>query len=269
MDLRSSDPIGVFDSGVGGLTVVKELSYEVPSENIVYFGDTARLPYGIKSKETIIKFSLENVLFLLRQNVKLIVIACNTVSSIALSVLKRHFKVPIIGVIEPGIKQAFAGTKPQFIGVIGTRATIRSGAYERAMRKLKPSIKVISKECPLFVPLAEEGWLNEKVTLDVATHYLEVFKKNEVDTLILGCTHYPILRATIQKVVGKNVRLIDSAKAVALEVKKVLADKGLLNAKKAKAEYYFYVSDELTNFSVMGKRFLGRKLNNVRLVNHV
>lgn len=269
MASRNSNPIGVFDSGIGGLTVVKELSRELPHEDIIYFGDTARLPYGIKSKETIIRFSLENVLFLLRQNVKLIVIACNTSSSIALSALKRHFNVPIIGVIEPGIKQALNEKKSQAIGIIGTRATVRSKAYERGIKKFEPGAKVIAKECPLFVPLVEEGWLNEKVTRDVAAHYLEVLKKQGVKTLILGCTHYPLLKSVIQKVVGKDIKLIDSAKAVAIEVKNVLTKRALLNSKNTKPEYSFYVSDELTNFAVMGRRFLGREIGRVRLVHHV
>lgn len=261
----SASSIGVFDSGIGGLTVVKELSRHLPYENIVYFGDTARLPYGIKSKEAIIRFSLENVLFLLRQNVKLIVIACNTSSSIALPELQKHFNLPIIGVLQPGIKRALIETKTRCIGVIGTRATIRSHAYEDKLKALDPFVKVISKECPLFVPLVEEGWANTRVTLDIALHYLASFKNNNVDTLILGCTHYPLLKSAIQKVLGKGVTLIDSAKQVALEVSDILKAKGILN-KNRHPEYSFYVSDTLTNFSILGKRFLGKNLKNVKIV---
>lgn len=267
--MRDSDPIGVFDSGVGGLTVVRELVRQLPYESVVYFGDTARLPYGIKSKETIVRFSIENVLFLLNQSVKFIVIACNTASSIALATLKRHFKVPIIGVIQPGIKQALTKTKKGSIGIIGTRATIRSGAYEQGIKNFDSTIKVFTKECPLFVPLVEEGWAHEEVTQEIARNYLSAFDGKDIDTLILGCTHYPLLKSVIQKVVGRHVSLIDSSQAVAIETKEALANEGLLNTRKKTPKYSFYVSDELTNFSIMGRRFLGRDLKNVVRVNHV
>ncbi|MDD5292080.1 MAG: glutamate racemase [Candidatus Omnitrophica bacterium] len=261
-------PIGVFDSGVGGLTVVKELMRLLPRESIVYFGDTARVPYGTKSAETIRKFSLENILFLLKKNVKLVVVACNTASSIALPQIKRHFKVPIIGVILPGVKEAVAITKNKRIGVIATRATVNSQSYTKEIKALNPKIKVFSAACPLFVPLAEEGWLNDKVTFDVARKYLEPFRKYKIDTLILGCTHYPLLKSAINKVLGKGVTLIDSAKQVACEVKQIL-DEDCSCSQEKKPSREFYVSDEPDNFRGLAQRFLGYKLNKVYKVNCV
>jgi glutamate racemase len=252
-------PIGVFDSGVGGLTVVKELIRQLPSEDIVYFGDTARVPYGIKSKETVIRFSIENILFLLKQNVKLICIACNTVSSVALPALKGHFKVPIVGVITPGVREAVYATQNKRIGVMGTRGTINSRTYEFEIKQLKPQAKVTAVSCPLFVPFAEEGWLSGPVVLEVARTYLKPLKDARVDTAILGCTHYPLLKPVIKKVLGENVTLIDSAKQVAIEVKKILAQEGLL-IKAGKGKRRFYVSDNPEWFSDLAGRFLGEKI---------
>ena len=260
--------IGVFDSGVGGLTVVKEIIKLLPGEDIVYFGDTARVPYGIKSKPTIIKFSLENILFLLKQEVKMIVVACNTSSSVALPVLKKHFKIPIIGVISPGVKEAVYASRNGRIGVIATKATINSGAYQYQIKQLDSKIKVFNQPCPLFVPLAEEGWLRAKATYDIASHYLSPFKKSKIDTLILGCTHYPLLKKVFQRVLGKSVRLIDSAEQVACEAKEVLMNEGLLN-KKRKSRYLFYVSDELQQFKKVANNFLGQEIKNVKKVDNV
>lgn len=259
-------PIGVFDSGVGGLTVVKEMMRILPNESIVYFGDTARVPYGIKSKQTIIKFSLENILFLLKQEVKTIVVACNTSSSIALPVLRKHFKIPIIGVIGPGIKEAVYATRNKRIGVIATKATINSRAYERQIKRIDSSIKVFNQPCPLLVPLAEEGWANQKATSDIASYYLKPLKKSKIDTLILGCTHYPLLKAVFRDILGKSVVLIDSARQVAFETKEALASEGILNSRKSRAKYTFYVSDELQQFKKVAKNFLGRNINNLRKV---
>jgi len=197
-------PIGVFDSGIGGLTVVKEIIKLLPYENLVYFGDTARVPYGIKSKETIIKFSLENTLFLLQQDVKVIVVACNTSSSLALPIIRRHFKIPIIGVIMPGAKEAVYATKNKKIGVLGTRATINSNAYEEEIKRLDSGMHVYSQACPMFVPLVEEGWINDSITTKVAEKYLGLMRAKGVDTVILGCTHYPLLKSKIQEVMGKR-----------------------------------------------------------------
>lgn len=256
-------PIGVFDSGVGGLTVVKELIHQLPHEDIVYFGDTARVPYGIKSRETVIRFSIENILFLLKQDVKLICVACNTASSFALPVIKNHFKVPIVGVISPGVREAVYATQNKRIGVIGTKGTIKSRTYEIEINQLEPEVKVTAVACPLFVPFVEEGWLSGDVVLDVARTYLKPLKDARVDTVILGCTHYPLLRPVIKQVLGENVTLIDSAKQVAVEVKKILGSENILNT-KGKGKHSFYVSDNPEWFSGLAERFLGNSLKNVK-----
>lgn len=258
-------PIGVFDSGVGGLTVVKELTRLLPQESIVYFGDTARVPYGIKSPQTVTKFSLENILFLLNKNVKFIVVACNTASSLALPAIRRFIKIPIIGVISPGVREALAVTKNKKIGVIATRSTIKSKSYMNEIKSLDSKIKVLSIACPLFVPLAEEGWIDSQVTEQVAKTYLWPLKQYGIDTLILGCTHYPLLKNIISKVLGKEIKLIDSAKQVALEVKQMLNLEGISSNLK-RPNYQFYVSDEPTLFKEWAQRFLGRSIKNIRKV---
>ena len=260
--------IGVFDSGVGGLTVVKELIRQLPSENIIYFGDTARVPYGIKSKETVIRFSIENILFLLKHDVKLICVACNTVSSFALPVIKNHFRVPIVGVITPGVREAVYATQNKRIGVIGTKGTIKSRSYEFEIKQLAPGAKVTAVACPLFVPFVEEGWLKEDVVRSVAKTYLKPLKDAGVDTLILGCTHYPLLKPVIQKFMGDGVTLIDSAKQVAVEVKNILSKEDLLN-KNGKGKHEFFVSDNPEWFSGLAQRFLGQPIRNVKKINLV
>lgn len=262
-------PIGIFDSGIGGLTVVKEVIKLLPHENIVYFGDTARVPYGIKSKETIIKFSLENTLFLLQKDVKMIVVACNTSSSLALPIIRKHFKIPIIGVIMPGAKEAVYATKNGKIGVIGTRATINSGAYEEEIKRLDSGIKVYSQSCPMFVPIVEEGWMNDGIARKVAEKYLSPLKAKGIDTLILGCTHYPLLKRKIQEIVGYSVKLIDSAQQVAVEVKQVLSQEGLLNNARRSATREYFVSDEVAIFKNVAKMFLGSELKEVKKVANV
>ena len=263
-------PIGIFDSGVGGLTVVKEVMRSLPNEEIIYFGDTARVPYGSKSKETVIRFSIENILFLLRHNVKLIIIACNTSSSVALSVVERNFKVPVMGVIKPGAKEALRVTRNNIIGIIGTKATINSGSYEQEIHSIDAKTKVYSTACPLFVPLVEEGWLNTPVTKDIAAEYLMPLKSKGADTIVLGCTHYPLLKPMIREVLGSGVTLVDSARQVAHRARDVLSEYNLLAGKrKGKAGVWFYVSDEPDNFSRVGRRFLGFSLDNVRKVAHV
>jgi len=262
-------PIGVFDSGVGGLTVVRELIRQLPNEDIIYFGDTARVPYGIKSKETVIRFSIENILLLLKHDVKLICVACNTVSSFALPVIKKHFKVPIVGVLSPGVREAVYATHNKRIGLIGTKGTIKSRAYENEIRRLDPKIKIVSQPCPLFVPFVEEGWLKGKTVEDVARTYLAPLKKAKVDTLILGCTHYPLLRPVIKEIMGKQVRLIDSAKQVSIEVKKILSEENMLNPAVKKGRHRFLVSDNPEWFSGLASRFLGRPVENVAKVNNV
>ena len=260
-------PIGVFDSGIGGLTVVKAIMEDLPSESIVYFGDTARVPYGTKSKTTIVKFSLENVEFLLRFGVKCIVIACNTSSSWALPTLRKYFKVPIVGVIRPGAAAAVRQTMNKRIGVIGTTATIHSGAYEAAIRRLDPAITVFSRSCPLFVPLVEEGWLGGRICREVAERYLQPLLRQRIDTLILGCTHYPLLASTIRQVMGPRVALVDSARQTANEVRGVLMGADTLSGAPAKPRYRFFVTDEPTQFDRIGHQFLGQAIGTVERVN--
>jgi len=269
---KNNNPIGVFDSGVGGLTVVKQLIKYLPKEDIVYFGDTARVPYGTKSAKTIERFSVENVLFLLRLKVKCVVVACNTSSSIALNLLRESFKIPIIGVIEPGSREALSATRSGHIGIIGTQATISSRAYEKEINRLAKAeclekndkIKMLSQSCPLFVSLAEEGWFNGSITEQIAEKYLSSFKNNKIDTLILGCTHYPLLKDVIAKVVGKDVCLVDSAKQCAIEAERVLYREGLLNNKKNKGSLSFFVSDAPEKFAVSGKNFLGTSITCIK-----
>ncbi|KPK96454.1 MAG: glutamate racemase [Omnitrophica WOR_2 bacterium SM23_72] len=263
-----SSAIGVFDSGVGGLTVARELIRQLPQEDIIYFGDTARVPYGIKSRETVIRFSIENILFLLKHDVKLICVACNTVSSFALPVIKNHFRVPIIGVITPGVREAVYATQNKRIGVIGTSGTIKSRTYEHEIRHLDPKIKITAKACPLFVPFAEEGWLTGNVVIQVARSYLNPLKQAGVDTVILGCTHYPLLEPVIKRALGKGVTLIDSAKQVAIEVKKVLSSEGLMSKAK-KGRQKFYVSDNPEWFLQLAQRFLGMPVKNVTKINAI
>ena len=261
-------PIGVFDSGIGGLTVVKALVEELPAESVVYFGDTARVPYGTKSKSTIVKFSLENVEFLLRFGVKCIVIACNTSSSWALPTLRKYFKVPIIGVIRPGSVAAVRQTRNKRIGVVGTRATIESQAYEQTIQRLDPSIKVFSQSCPLFVPLVEEGWLNGSVTGVIAQQYLEPLQQQGVGTLVLGCTHYPLLASTITQVMGEGVALVDSAKQTVAEVRGMLLASDALCDGRVQSRTRFFVTDEPSHFVKVGERFLERQIRSVERVNH-
>lgn len=263
--------IGIFDSGIGGLTVVKEIRKILPRERIVYFGDTARVPYGNKSKSTIIKFSLQNILFLLRHKVKIVVIACNTSSSIALPIIRKQLRIPILGVISPGAKEAVYATRNRRIGVIGTKATISSGSYEKEIKKIDPGIKIISKACPLFVPLVEEGWVRGDVAERIARVYLQPIKDFGADTLILGCTHYPLLRNTIQKIMGKKVVLIDSAIGVAKQVKEILRREKLMSQGNIsrKNESVFYVTDDVEQFFKLGGKFLNKKIKNIFKVNDV
>ena len=262
--MSDSRPIGIFDSGVGGLTVVREMEGLLPGERIVYFGDTARVPYGTKSKETVTRFSVENVEFLMTHDVKLVVVACNTASSLSLDFLRRCFKVPVIGVIEPGAKGAVSVTRNNKIGVIGTRATISSGAYEKAIRKLRPNAGVFTQSCPLFVPLVEEGWTKKRVAEEIARIYLAPLKKRGIDSLILGCTHYPLLKDVLKKIMGHSVMLIDSAKEVAKDAKAILEADGLLNASSKATGHKFFVSDEPSRFIKIGEKFLKKRIDCVK-----
>lgn len=259
-------PIGIFDSGVGGLTVVKEIIRKLPKEDIVYLGDTARVPYGTKSPETIKLFSIQNVKFLMQFDVKLIVVACNTAGSISLPTLKKRFRIPIIGVIEAGAKKALSVTKSQKIGVIGTYATIRSKAYEKELKGLSKDVQIISQACPLFVPLAEEGWLDGKIAVDIAKIYLEPLCKKGIDTIVLGCTHYPLLKSVISNVVGREVSIVDSASSVADEVRDILEDKGKLKIVDRKPAYKFFATDAVEQFIKVGERFLGTRISKAKKV---
>ncbi len=248
--------IGVFDSGVGGLTVAREIMNQLPNEKIVYFGDTARVPYGSKSKETIITFSKQIAQFLCTKQVKAIVIACNTASAFALESLKQELDIPVIGVIEPGAKTAAETTKNNKIGVIGTIGTVNSGIYTEYLRKIKPEALVYSKACPLFCPLVEENWLYDSITIETAERYLSELKGYGVDTLVLGCTHYPLLRHTLQKVMGDKVELVNPAYETALELKRVLEEQGLSCQEWSKHDHEFYVSDGADKFRAFANTIL-------------
>ncbi len=259
------NPIGVFDSGVGGLTVVREILARLPDEEIVYFGDTARVPYGSKSEGTITKFGLQAASFLISKGVKLIVVACNTVSSNSLETLEQSLEIPIIGVIRPGAEAACAATKTGRVGVIGTVATVESRAYEEAIRSISPEVDVLSRSCPLFVPLVEEGWIDHEATYLVAREYLAPFKEKGIDTLVLGCTHYPLLKGPISRVMGEGVALIDSAEETASEVEEVLSERGILTRGDSPAEHSFFLSDIPRKFSEIA-RFLGQPIPSVTRV---
>jgi glutamate racemase len=258
-------PIGVFDSGIGGLTVTAELFRQLPQEKIIYFGDTGRYPYGVRSQPVIQRFSRQAVQFLLAKEAKLIVVACNTATALALEVLQKEFSVPIIGVVEPGSRAAALVSKNRRVGVIGTLGTIRSGSYERTIKRMAPDVEVISLPCPLFVPLAEEGFTDKPATHLIAEEYLTPLKKQGIDTLVLGCTHYPLLKKAIGKVMGPDVRLVDSAEETAREVKQELARLNLLRS-DGRPEPEFYVSDTPEKFVEVSQRFLGGKIERAELV---
>jgi len=269
MNNHSQEAIGVFDSGLGGLTVVKELIHHLPNERIIYFGDTARVPYGTKSGETIIRYSREIVRALLKHRVKMIVVACNTASSLALDVLKKEFDLPILGVIEPGARKAVEVTRNRRVGIIATSSTVKSGKYAKKIVQLNKNIVVMSQACPLFVPLVEEGWFDHTVTYQVAQQYLGEMKKNKIDTLILGCTHYPLLKQVLHNVMGSDVQLVDSAQEVALQVKELLTRAKLLRTRLGPSQHTFIVSDEPQQFQRLAMRFLGGGVKNVRRHNYV
>lgn len=265
---ESQRPIGVFDSGIGGLTVVKELNRLLPNERIIYFGDTARVPYGNKSKETVIDYSLQIAYFLMKKKIKMLVVACNTASSVSLPTLKRHLHIPVLGVIEPGSKAAIENAKNQNIGVIGTLGTINSNSYKKALKKISSKVKITQLPCPLFVQLAEDGWNKNHIAQAVSDEYLKNFKSLNIDAMILGCTHYPMLKEVIQNSLGKKVRLIDSGVETAKEAKKILEKKGLLNGHKMMERNHsvFYVSDFPHKFKTVSQRFLGKELKHVHKV---
>ncbi|MGH7700668.1 MAG: glutamate racemase [Gemmatimonadales bacterium] len=265
MTPSANAPLGVFDSGIGGLTVARALFERLPRESVIYFGDTARVPYGPKSPDTVRRYSGEILAYLLRRGVKAVVVACNTSTAHALDYLKRQSPVPMVGVIEPGARAAVAATRTGAVGVIGTAGTIASGAYERAIKALRPDARVHAHACPLFVPLVEEGWFDHPAAELIAREYLEPLKQARVDVLVLGCTHYPLLKPLLGRVMGPGVTLVDSAEETAKVVAEELAARGLLT-EGGSHDHTFVVSDDEPHFRKVGARFLGEKLRKVEVV---
>lgn len=257
--------IGIFDSGIGGLTVLKEMCNILPNENIVYLGDTARVPYGIRSAETVTRYSFECIKFLLQKKIKLIVVACNTVSSVSLHEIRKSVQVPVIGVIEPGAKAAAGITKNKKIGVIGTEATIKTRAYSKAIKSLSNEIEVYELACPLFVPLAEEGWTDDIIAKLTAERYLTGIKSKGADTIVLGCTHYPLLKNVIQDVMGA-VNIIDSAIETSKAVRDILSEKGLLRDSGTASEKKYFVTDSPEKFVTVGERFLHDRIADIEKI---
>ena len=269
MDADRNAPIGVFDSGIGGLTVAREIMRQMPSERIVYFGDTARVPYGNKSQETVIRYSQQIIRFLKTKNVKAIVIACNTATACALETVEKTLDIPILGVIRAGAKAAVEATENGKIGIIGTEATIRSGVYTDIMYKMNPDIEVTGKPCPLFVPLVEEGLLHDSVTDEIASRYLSCLKGKYIDTLVMGCTHYPLLRSTLKRIMGDDVTLINPAYETALELKSLLEKDDLtcVPGVPGEEQHQFFVSDMAEKFRNFATSILPLDVKETRKIN--
>jgi glutamate racemase len=265
MSDKTQQAIGVFDSGIGGLTVVRALMERLPFENIVYFGDTARVPYGVKSVETINRYALQITEFLLKKDVKLLIVACNTMAAVACQAIRDLSPVPVLEVIGAGAASAVGATQNKIIGVIGTPATINSNAYARAISLLDHDVRIFSQACPLFVPLVEEGWFEHEATRLAALEYLKPVKAEGIDTLVLGCTHYPLIKPLIAEIVGPQVRLIDSAEAMAEEAAGLINARQLGNPSGRSPDYLFCVSDVPFRFQTIGERFLGRTLARVEM----
>lgn len=265
-------PIGVFDSGIGGLTVLKEIFKELPWEGIIYLGDTARVPYGIRSAETVIRYSFENTRFLVSKGIKLLVVACNTASAVGLKEIEERLPIPVIGVIEPGSRAAVRATKNKRVGIIGTEATIHSDSYARIIKTLDNTITVFSLPCPLFVPLAEEGLTDDEIAVMVAERYLKNLKEKGIDTLVLGCTHYPLLKNVIGRIMGEEIVLIDSATETVREIKETLLLYGIggnslrESITTSEPSKMFYVTDAAERFIKVGERFLGRKIKHIEKI---
>lgn len=255
--------IGIFDSGVGGLTVLRELMKVLPQEDTIYFGDTARVPYGTKSPDTVIRYAREIAMFLTRRDIKLLVVACNTASAVALPALQEQLSIPVVGVIEPGATRAVEATRSGKIGVIGTSGTIRSSAYTRAIKRLNPEVEVLATPCPIFVPLAEEGWVDNDIAYRTAELYLHDLQEAGVDTLVLGCTHYPLLKKVIGTIMGPDVVLVDSAEETARTVAAILAEQDMLRPVTESGNHHYFVTDVPAGFIRVGNRFLGGKLGDV------
>ena len=250
MENRNTAPVGVFDSGVGGLTVAREISRQLPNENIVYFGDTARVPYGSKSQNTIIRFSEQIIRFLKTKEVKAIVIACNTASALALDAVRDEFDIPIMGVVIPGARAAVEATRNRKVGVVGTDATVQSGMYTKVIHGMAPDITVIEKACPLFVPLVEEGFKEHQVTREIIEYYLESMRSTDIDAMILGCTHYPLIRSKIREYLGDRIQIVNPAYETAMDLKRLLEEKNIANDGETPrhSRYSFYVSDAAEKF---------------------
>ena len=263
----SDRPIGVFDSGLGGLTVLKEITKILPNENVVYFGDTARVPYGPRSKETVMKYTFQAINFLMSKDVKAIVIACNTATARSLKEANEKYDIPIIGVIEAGARTAAYSTKNKIVGIIGTEGTVRSKAYNLEIGKLDKDIKIIDKACNLFVPIVEEGWSNTEIASLTAKNYLEELIEEGIDSLVLGCTHYPLLKRTIGTVVGENIKLVNPAKETAKDLKDILEKENLVRITRSdKLSYEYYVSDIPERFASIAEEFLKKEIQDVKSV---
>lgn len=269
MECIKAAPIGVFDSGVGGLTVVREMSRQLPNENIVYFGDTARVPYGSKSPKTIIRFSEQIIRFLKTKHVKAIVIACNTASALALDAVRDEFDVPIIGVVIPGARGAVQVTQNNKVGVIGTEATVQSGMYTRIIQKMNPKISVTEKACPLFVPLVEEGFREHHITEEAIDYYLNPMKTSDIDSIILGCTHYPLLRSRIREYLGEEIQIVNPAYETSMDLKKLLEEKDMANdgTTMPHSHYEFYVSDAAEKFRKFANTVMPFDISQTNVVN--
>lgn len=269
LDNRRYKPIGVFDSGVGGLTVAREIMRQLPGESLIYFGDTARVPYGSKSKETITRYSRQIIRFLQEKGVKAIVVACNTASALALPQIRTEIAIPIIGVVKPGAKVAAETTRNGRIGVIGTEATIGSQIYTRVIHEHNPKAEVIGKPCPLFVPLVEEGWRKDPITEEIARRYLDSFQSSDIDTMIMGCTHYPLLRSTLRRILGESVTLVNPAYETAQSLKALLEEQDMVNDGLETGEvpqYQFYVSDAADKFKEFANTILPCEIEEAQLV---
>ena len=269
VDMKNAAPVGVFDSGVGGLTVAREIMRHLPNENLVYFGDTARVPYGSKSKDNIIHYSRQIINFLKTKEVKAIVIACNTASALALDVVREECDIPIIGVVEPGARAALEVTTTNKIGVIGTEATVQSAIYEKIIQRVNPRVSVLAKACPLFVPLVEEGFAKHKVTEDMIDYYLSDLRDADIDTLILGCTHYPLLRSRIRTYMGEKITLVNPAYETAMDLKRLLEKHDMANTgfKGEHAAYAFYVSDAADKFKHFANSILPYDIETTKQIN--
>lgn len=267
IDKKEAAPIGVFDSGVGGLTVVREITRQLPGENIVYFGDTARVPYGSKSKDNIIRFSKQIIRFLQTKKVKAIVIACNTASALALDDVREEFDLPIIGVVVPGSRAAVEATVNNHVGVVATDATVRSKVYTNNIMDMNPEISVIEKACPLFVPLVEEGFKEHNVTKEIIDYYLSSMKSSDIDTMILGCTHYPLLRSKIREYMGEGVKIVNPAYETAMDLMKILKRLHMLNPQSEQGYCEFYVSDAAEKFTQFANSVMPYDISSTKVIN--